>query len=126
MKKFIMLMAISVSLLAATQVSAHSLSFDRPGKKAKKSFTPKQELTVLPGGPNGEVKVIFNAAKAATAKIVVLSEEGATVLEQTAKILPGKNKINISSFSKLGEGYFTICVNTHYKTWSAPFLMWKQ
>ncbi|HOZ77873.1 MAG TPA: hypothetical protein PLY34_07740, partial [Ferruginibacter sp.] len=65
------------------------------------------------------------AGKPGKGTIVVLNEEGVTVIKQQVTLTEGKNKIDISNFTNLEEGYYTICLNTNYNNWSAPFLLWK-
>lgn len=124
MKQLITLAAICLLLVAAS--SASSLSHDKkPSKHHKNIDDGKKDFQVLPNYKTGNATVSFKADKAGKATIVVLNEDGSTVIKKQVKITEGKNKIDINNFTNLEEGYYTICLNTNYKSWSAPFLLWK-
>lgn len=124
MKQLIVL-AATCFLLAASS-SANSISSDKkPVKHHKNNDDGKKYFLVLPNYKTGNATVSFKADKGGKATIVVLDENGSTVIKQPVNITGGKNKIDISNFTSLKEGYYTICLNTNYKTWSAPFLLWK-
>jgi hypothetical protein len=46
-------------------------------------------------------------------------------LKQPVSLVEGRNKINVNNFVNLEEGYYTVCLNTNHKAYSAPFLLWK-
>jgi hypothetical protein len=124
MKQFII--AAAACFLFAAALPATALSHDKkPARHHKTIDDGKKSFQVLPNYKTGNATVSFVADKAGKATIVVLNEDGGTALKQEVKIVVGKNKIDISNFTDLKEGYYTICLNTSYKTWSAPFLFWK-
>ena len=84
-----------------------------------------RKLIVSPNPKTGDIQVSFKAEKASKATIVVLDESGATVLEQKVQLVAGNNNININNFNDLPEGDYTVCLNTNYGAYSAPFLFWK-
>ncbi len=122
MKQLIALAATCIMFAAAS--SANPVFHDK--KPANKiNDDGKKDFQVLPNYKTGNATVSFKANKAGKATIVVLNEDGSTVIKQEVKLVEGKNKIDISNFTSLAEGYYTICLNTNYKSWSAPFLLWK-
>lgn len=125
MKQFITALVISLSLTASA-TSNPVLSDKTPAKNTlHKHEGRKDELIVLPNPKTGNPLVSFKSDKAGKGIIVVLDESGNTVLKQQVKLTAGKNKISINNSASLQEGYYTVCVNTNYKTYSAPFLLWK-
>lgn len=123
MKQLITLAALCFLFMAA---SASPMSHDKkPAKHHKNIDDGKKDFLVLPNYKTGNATVSFKADRAGKATIVVLNEDGSTVIKQQVKIVEGKNKIDIGNFTSLAEGYYTICLNTNYKSWSAPFLLWK-
>ena len=124
MKQLITLAAICLLLAAAS--SANPLFNDKkPVKHHKINDDGKKEFLVLPNAKTGNATVSFKSDKAGKATIVVLNEDGNTVIKQSVKLVEGKNKIDVSNFTNLEEGYYTICLNTNSKSYSAPFLLWK-
>jgi methionine-rich copper-binding protein CopC len=123
MKQLIALAAICLLLAAAS--SANPLLNDKNPAKNKPVDDGKKEFLVLPDYKTGNATVSFKADKAGKATIVVLNEDGNTVIKQEVKLVEGKNKIGINNFTNLQEGYYTICLNTNYKSYSSPFLLWK-
>lgn len=123
MKQLLMLAAIC--LLLALASSANPVSHDKKPTRHKVTDDGKKSLQVLANYKTGNATVNFNSGKAGKATIVVLNENGNTVIKQGIKLQEGKNKIDISHFTDLEEGYYTICLNTNYASYSAPFLLWK-
>ena len=123
MKQLITLAAIS--LMIATTATANPLFNDKKPAKHKNNDDGKKEFHVMPNFKTGNATVSFKSDKAGKATIVVLNEDGNTVIKQAVKLTEGKNKIDINNFTSLEEGYYTICLNTNYKSYSAPFLLWK-
>ena len=123
MKQLITLAATCLLLAAAS--SANPLSNDKKPAKHKNNDDGKKEFRVMPNFKTGNATVSFKSDKAGKATIVVLNEDGNTVIKQAVKLTEGKNKIDINNFTSLEEGYYTICLNTNYKSYSAPFLLWK-
>jgi hypothetical protein len=124
MKQLITLAAICF-LLAAASSANPILNDTKPARHHTNNDDGKREIQVSPNPKTGNALVSFKAEKAGNAVIVVLNESGATVIKQQVKLAEGKNKIDISNFTSLQEGYYTVCLNTNYKTYSAPFLLWK-
>ncbi len=124
MKQLIVLAALCL-LLAAASSATPNTGDKKPAKHHKKAEEPKKDFQVLPNYKTGNATVTFTSGKTGKGTIVVLNEEGTTVIKQQVKLTEGKNKIDISNFTNLEEGYYTICLNTNYNTWSAPFLLWK-
>ncbi len=123
MKQLIALAAICLLLAAAS--SANPLLNDKKPAKHKPIDDGKKEFLVMPDYKTGNATVSFKSDKAGKATIVVLNEDGNMVIKQEVKLLEGKNKIGINNFTSLQEGYYTICLNTNYKSFSSPFLLWK-
>lgn len=124
MKQLILLAALCVLMGAAA--SANSLIDDKkPADRSRKTEDNRKDFQVFPNYKTGNATVTFTSGKTGKGTIVVLNEDGETVIKQQVKLTEGKNKIDISNFTNLDEGYYTICLNTNYKTWSAPFLLWK-
>lgn len=124
MKQLIVLAALCL-LLAAASSATPAVTDKKPSKTHKKTDDPARDFQVLPNYKTGNAIVTITSAKTGKGTIVVLNEAGAIVIKQQVKLTEGKNKIDISNFTNLEEGYYTICLNTNYKTWSAPFLLWK-
>lgn len=124
MKQLIVLAALCI-LFGAAASATPTFRDKKPAKHYKKTEEPKKDFQVLPNYKTGNATVSFISEKTGKAAIVVLNENGATVIKQQVTLVEGKNKIDISNFTNLDEGYYTICLNTNYKTWSAPFLLWK-
>ncbi len=122
MKQLITLAAICLLLAAAS--SANPVFHDKPAKRTVID-DGKKDFQVLANYKTGSATVSFIADKAGKGTIVVLNEDGAAVIKQPVKLTEGKNKIDISNFTNLSEGYYTICLNTNYGSFSAPFLLWK-
>lgn len=124
MKQFITLLAICLSMAATA--AAHSTVENRKhsGSSPYKDNI-KNELQVSTNHKTGSALVTFTSEKTGKGTIVVLDEAGNTVIRQTVTVAKGKNKINVNNFTHLQEGYYTVCLNTQYKTFSAPFLLWK-
>lgn len=123
MKQLITLAAICLLLAAAS--SATPVFHDKKPIKNKVIDDGKKDFQVLANYKTGNATVSFKAEKAGKGTIVVLNEDGAAVIKQSVKLTEGKNKIDISNFTNLAEGYYTICLNTNYGSYSAPFLLWK-
>lgn len=123
MKQLIALAAICILLAAAS--SASPVFNEKKPAKHKTIDDGRKGFEVMPDYKTGNATVSFTADKAGKGTIVVLNEEGSTVITKAVKLSEGKNKISISNFTSLAEGYYTICLNTNYKSWSAPFLLWK-
>lgn len=123
MKQLIALAAICLMLAAAS--SANPTFNDKKPAKHKSNDEGRKDFQVLPDLKTGNATVSFNSDKAGKGTIVVLNEDGVTVIKQAVKLSEGKNKIGISKFTTLEEGYYTICLNTNYGSYSAPFLLWK-
>jgi hypothetical protein len=123
MKQLIALAAICLMLAAAS--SANPVFNDKNPAKHKSNDDGRKDFQVLPNFKTGNATVSFKSDKAGKATIVVLNEDGNTVIKQAVKLTEGKNKIDISNFTTLEEGYYTICLNTNYGSYSAPFLLWK-
>ncbi|MBL0356162.1 MAG: T9SS type A sorting domain-containing protein [Chitinophagaceae bacterium] len=124
MKQLIILLAAMFTI--ASSITAHPTFEDK--KPAARSRFPediKNQLLVTPNPKTGNALVRFTSEKAGKGMIVVLDETGNTVLKQQVVLLEGKNKINVNNFVNLAEGYYTVCLNTQHKTYSAPFLLWK-
>jgi hypothetical protein len=120
-----------VICLAITTVNA-SPSFINPIAKYKDHTLTdnandrgRNGLAVNPNPKTGDIQVNFKATKAGKATIVVLDESGTIVLQQKVQLVAGKNNININNFNELAEGDYTVCLNTYYGSYSAPFLLWK-
>jgi len=124
MKQLIVLASLCLLLAAASSATAN-IHDKKPAKRHKKAEEPRKEFQVLPNYKTGNATVTFTAGKPGKGTIVVLNEEGVTVIKQQVTLTEGKNKIDISKFTNLEEGYYTICLNTNYNNWSAPFLLWK-
>jgi len=123
MKQLLLLAAICILLAAAS--SANPVFNDKKPAKHKTTDDGRKDFQVLPDYKTGNASVTFTAGKAGKGTIVVLDEDGKTVITKPVKLIDGKNKIGISNFTSLAEGYYTICLNTNYKSYSAPFLLWK-
>lgn len=124
MKQLLVLAAMCL-LLAAASSASPNVNDKKPVKRHKKAEDGKKDFQVLPNNKTGNAIVSFTSDKTGKGTIVVLNEDGSIVIKQQVKLVEGKNKIDISNFTNLEEGYYTICLNTNYKTWSAPFLLWK-
>jgi hypothetical protein len=124
MKQFITLLAICLSMAATASTSSTVENGKHSGSYFYKDNI-KNELQVSSNHTTGSALVTFTAEKKGKGTIVVLDEAGNTVIRQAVSLLKGKNKINVSNFTHLQEGYYTVCLNTQYRTFSAPFLLWK-
>ncbi len=124
MKQLITLMAITVFIATATTATP---AFDdkKPAGRSRFPEDIKYGLKVSPNLKTGNAIVTFTSEKTGKGMIVVLNEEGNIVLKQQVTLEEGKNKINVNNFIDLAEGYYTVCLNTSHKTYSAPFLLWK-
>ena len=85
----------------------------------------KKGIWVLPAKGTKNIKVVFNADKAADALITVLDEEGKKVLSQKASLAEGNNNIIIDNFTSLKEGTYTIDMDSNNETYTSTFLLWK-
>jgi hypothetical protein len=124
MKQLLILAALCILFGAAASANP-TINDKKPAKHHKKTEDGKKDFQVLPNYKTGNATVSFTSGRSGKGTIVVLNEEGATVIKLQVQLTEGKNKIDISNFTNLEEGYYTICLNTNYKTWSAPFLLWK-
>lgn len=124
MKQSIIFMAI-IFTVAINSTANPCFDDKKPSGNARFKAEIKNQLTIVANPKTGDAIVSFTAAKNDKATIIVLDEAGNTVLKQAVKLAGGKNKINITNFVNLGEGYYTICLNTSHKAYSAPFLLWK-
>ncbi|MEN9569065.1 MAG: Secretion system C-terminal sorting domain [Bacteroidota bacterium] len=126
MKQIITLMAVCFSITAVHANSTFSNPTPDYNSTAFSFFdNGKKGLSLSPNPKTGDVIVNFKSDKAGKAKVVVLNEEGATVLEQNVQLVIGKNSFNVNDFSNLAEGNYTVCLNTNAGSYSSPFLLWK-
>jgi hypothetical protein len=124
MKQLIIFTAI-IFCVAANSSANPTFDDKKPSGRSHFNAEIKTQLTIIANPKTGDAMVSFTAAKNGKATIIVLDEAGNTVLKQVVSLAGGKNKINVSNFANLGEGYYTICLNTSHKAYSAPFLLWK-
>lgn len=124
MKQLIIFTAI-IFAIAGNSTAHPAFDDKKPSGGSHFNAEIKTQLTIVANPKTGDAIVSFTAAKNGKATIVVLDETGNTVLQQAVSLAGGKNKINIANFVNLGEGYYTICLNTSHKAYSAPFLLWK-
>lgn len=124
MKQLLVLAALFILFGAAVSATPNT-NDKKPAKRHKKAEDPKKDFQVLPNYKTGNATVSFTSGVTGKGNIVVLNEQGNTVIKQQVKLTEGKNKVEISNFTNLEEGFYTICLNTNYNTWSAPFLLWK-
>lgn len=124
MKQLLVLAALCVLLGAAASATPNT-NDKKPARHHKKTEDPKRDFQVMPNYKTGNAIVSFTSDRPGKGTIVVLNEDGTIVIKQKVKLSEGKNKIDVSNFTNLDEGYYTICLNTNYETWSAPFLLWK-
>lgn len=118
MKKLITLSLIS--FISITQVWSKSTTVG----VSSNNYKVKTILTTSDPKPlNAHVN--FTTQKAGKGTLVVLDESGITVLKQQVMLVAGNNKITIDNISRLKEGNYTVCLNTSYKIYSTPFLLWK-
>lgn len=85
----------------------------------------KKGIIILPNAATQDVKIIFKTDKAASAKIIVLDENGKKVLHQDIQIAEGNNNINIDNFHTLNDGTYTIQLISNSKTYTSAFMIWK-
>jgi len=85
----------------------------------------KKGILVMPAKGTNNIKIVFNADKAADAFITVRDEEGKKVLSQTASLSAGNNNIIIDNFTSLKEGSYTIDMGSNNETYTTTFLVWK-
>ena len=85
----------------------------------------KKGILVMPAKGTNNIKIVFNADKAADAFITVRDEEGKKVLSQTASLAIGNNNIIIDNFTSLKEGTYTIDMGSNNETYTTTFLVWK-
>ena len=85
----------------------------------------KKGIIILPNAATQDVKIIFKTDKAASAKIIVLDENGKKVLHQDTQIAEGNNNINIDNFHTLNDGTYTIQLISNSKTYTSAFMIWK-
>lgn len=85
----------------------------------------KKGILVMPAKGTNNIKIVFNADKAADAFITVRDEEGKKVLSQTASLSAGNNNIIIDNFTSLKEGPYTIDMGSNNETYTTTFLVWK-
>lgn len=124
MKQLITLLVVVFTI--AGSITANPTSEDKkPAARSRFPEDVKNQLLVTPNPKTGDALVKFNSEKAGKGMIIVLDEAGNTVLKQRVVLLEGKNKINLNNFVNLAEGYYTVCLNTQHKAYSAPFLLWK-
>ena len=85
----------------------------------------KKGILVMPAKGTNNIKIVFNADKAADAIITVRDVEGKKVLSQTASLATGSNNIIIDNFTSLKEGTYTIDMGSNNETYTSTFLLWK-
>ena len=85
----------------------------------------KDELIIFPNPKTGSATISFKSEKASKGTVFVFDEAGNVVFKQSVKLAIGKNKINLSNFTNLEEGNYTVCLNTSHKIYSTSFLLWK-
>ena len=124
MKQLITLMVI-IFTIANSATANPAFDDKKPTTHSRFPEDVKDQLLVTPNPKTGNAQVSFTSEKAGKGMIVVLDEAGNTVLKQQVTLAEGKNKINVNNFINLEEGYYTVCLNTQHKTFSAPFLLWK-
>ena len=112
---------ISTAIVASPSLVNNSISsalnnIENPGKN---------ELVIVPSFKTGAAKISFKSVKAAKGSIVVLDEQGNTVLKQDAAIEAGKNTLIINNFTSLNEGAYKVCVKAGKKTYTSSYLLWK-
>jgi len=125
MKQLITALVLGLSITAS--LSANPVIADnKPAKPAiDKNNGDRDELVIVPNPKTGSALLSFKAEKASKGMVMVFNEAGNIVLKQPVKLAAGKNKINLSCFTNLEEGNYTVCLNTRHKIYSVPLLLWK-
>lgn len=109
--------AVSASpSLVKKSISSSNNNVENPGKN---------ELVIVPSFKTGAAKISFKSEKSAKGSVVVVDEQGNTVLKQEATIEAGKNTLIINNFTNLNEGAYLVCVKAGKNTYTSSYLLWK-